>query len=487
MPPPRQQVCLSKKQEALKLLGAHGNVSFSDPVVDQESGKRHTNGTVALKFGVSRSAVAAWRNNYVKVMSKDVTSRRIAKTNRMRDGNFPKLETALVRYIRECVRYMNNQTLFREDVIRAKALQVRDEMCLRYGEHALPLADVNSLKEFKASSDSVSKFMKRNNLTSKRAVGDECFISPETLEVHRIMLKKKLALFPIYELANTDEVAVLYRCLPSRAVHENTGTSSFVRVKDRITVVLTVFANGDKAPLKVIGKSKRPRSFPRHLNPARNLGLFYYAQENAWNTQDIWGHIVTGFDKMADLQGRKVVIVLDNCSAHSVDYDLYSNISQVFLPPNNTSSLQPVDCAIGRSFKCASRRLLVANILKKVNCAMSVEEVNRVRFKITEVVTAYDALRIILQAWDLVPKRVVLKAWLKTDILSTPQRHDVENLLTTCGNTQEPASPPQYGRVTETEACAAPVRSVASRAVGLNWLTVSGSEINDSTADLEES
>ena len=62
----------------------------------------------------------------------------------------------------------------------------------------------------------------------------------------RNMVKKNLALRPIADLAKNDDIAVLYRCFPSRAVDENSGTSLFVRVKDIMTVFLTVFANGAK-------------------------------------------------------------------------------------------------------------------------------------------------------------------------------------------------------------------------------------------------
>lgn len=47
--------------------------------------------------------------------------------------------------------------------------------------------------------------------------------------------------------------------------------------------------------------------------------------------------ILTGFYKMADLQGLKLFIVLDIFSKSSVDYDLYCNNSKVFLRRNNTS------------------------------------------------------------------------------------------------------------------------------------------------------
>ena len=170
-----------------------------------------------------------------------------------------------------------------------------------------------------------------------------------------------------------------------------------------------------------------------------------------------------GFDKIAELQRRKVVLVLDKCSAHSVNYDSLHHVTQAFLPPKTTSALQPVVCAVGLSFKFAYRRLLVAHIFTRVNADMALDENGHEPFKFTGVVTAYDALRILRRAWDLVPKRVVLKAWLQTYVLSTPKHQDVEQLLRSCGNTQEPAMCPQFGSVTQTEACAANTCSVATK------------------------
>lgn len=53
-----------------------------------------------------------------------------------------------------------------------------------------------------------------------------------------------------------------------------------------------------------------------------------------------------------------------------------------------------------------------------------------------------------------------------TDSFSTLKRHDVERLLTSCDDNQDPARTPQYGSLTKTEDCAAKLRSVSSRAVG---------------------
>lgn len=51
------------------------------------------------------------------------------------------------------------------------------------------------------------------------------------------------------------------------------------RVKDRLTDVFTVFPDGSKAPITIVGHSRRCRSFSKHFEAMRDLGVFYYNQE----------------------------------------------------------------------------------------------------------------------------------------------------------------------------------------------------------------
>ena len=109
--------------------------------------------------------------------------------------------------------------------------------------------------------------MRRHNLVSKRSNGQDGFLHVESVQAARVSMQKRLALFSISDLCNTDEVAVLFICLPSRAIHDAGNVASFTRVKDRLTAVLTIFADGSKAPHTIIGKSKMPRSFRAILIP----------------------------------------------------------------------------------------------------------------------------------------------------------------------------------------------------------------------------
>lgn len=80
-----------------------------------------------------------------------------------------------------------------------------------------------------------------------------------------------------------------------------------------------------------------------------------------------------------------------------------------------TSVLKTVDAAIGRSFKAAFRRLLVNHVLRYVeNTSFNAGNV----FKINKAVTVYDGVVMMVQAWWMVPKSVILNEWLSCKILA---------------------------------------------------------------------
>ena len=96
--------------------------------------------------------------------------------------------------------------------------------------------------------------------------------NPEIVSEARHNMKKKAAHYLLSCIMDTDEVAVLFRSLPSGSISQN--ATLYERMKARLTAVLTVFRDSSKALLTIIRKSHRPRSVPRHFNGPRVLNVY---------------------------------------------------------------------------------------------------------------------------------------------------------------------------------------------------------------------
>ena len=115
---------------------------------------------------------------------------------------------------------------------------------------------VNRLLTFKASWQWLSNFMRRNRLIGSKKAGQNGHFTEEYLEEARVALRKHFCLSSVAYICNTDEVGVLYRSFASGSIRSVDTASTYERIKDRLTAVLTVYADGKEAPLTIIGTAK---------------------------------------------------------------------------------------------------------------------------------------------------------------------------------------------------------------------------------------
>ena len=67
-------------------------------------------------------------------------------------------------------------------------------------------------------------------------------------------------------------------------------------------------------------------------------------------TGELFKEYVDWLDRKMRLANRKVALVVDNCPAH-IEVPLHQNVDVIFLPPNVTSVVQPMDAGIIRTVK----------------------------------------------------------------------------------------------------------------------------------------
>jgi hypothetical protein len=139
--------------------------------------------------------------------------------------------------------------------------------------------------------------------------------------------------------------------------------------KQRVTFLLcTNSDSSDKIKPLVIGKSKHPRAFKNV-----DLPVDYKSSKNAWMTSDIFREWLQNFVKQVrsflktQSLDEKALLLMDNATCHcpgeeNIDTET-GEFTIMFLPPNTTATIQPLDQNIIQLTKLAYRKSLLSHIL----------------------------------------------------------------------------------------------------------------------------
>ena len=90
---------------------------------------------------------------------------------------------------------------------------------------------------------------------------------------------------------------------------------------------------------------------------------------------------------------KKVVLIIDNCPAHPMIHNLKS-IELIFLPPNTTSKLQPMDQGVIRSLKAYYKALALQRLVVAID-----------KGKVLPVFSILDAIKMLDLALSLIVLR----------------------------------------------------------------------------------
>lgn len=229
-------------------------------------------------------------------------------------------------------------------------------------EKALEFGAALGHRDFQASNGWLEKFKKRHCVIHKVISGESASASVSDCETWKqTVLRPILEKYPRKDIFNADETGLFFKCLPNKTLtFKNDPCFGGKQSKLRITILVAANMVGtERLKMLVIGKSKTPRCF----RGVKSLEVDYTFNKKAWMTTDIFTDWVKKLDKQITRQNRKIVLFIDNCTAHPQDINsVLNNVKVVFFPPNVTSILQPMDQGVIKNLKLHYRK----RILKKI-------------------------------------------------------------------------------------------------------------------------
>ncbi|XP_025017585.1 tigger transposable element-derived protein 4-like [Tetranychus urticae] len=271
-------------------------------------------------------------------------------------------------------------------------------------EYAKEEAENMDRDDLKCSWSWFSRFKERINLKLGRTNGEKKSVNLKIVEYWKTNVIPRIMIDWQSEfIYNCDETALFWRQIPVKTYFisklDHSGTKIF---HERISILFCVNRNGDKLPPLVINKAKKPQCF--YANCLDNLFIQFSHQTNAWMNKELFVEWLTTFHNSLAVEGKKILLILDNFRGHRIVESDFPLITFKFLPSGTTSLTQPLDAGIIRSFKSKYLSLFVRKIISEINSTKH----------ITEIVGAFnllDALNWLDTAWKSVSSETIVNCW----------------------------------------------------------------------------
>lgn len=284
--------------------------------------------------------------------------------------------------------------------------------------------------KFSASHGWLGKFLNRHEISSKALSGEGAAVNQLTINEWFDNLKDTCANYDAKDIFNIDETGLFFNAKPKKSyVMTDDSCLGGRQSEKRLTVCLFTNAVGDKeSPIIIIGNAKRPRAFGR-LDVEKMFGIIWRHNRTAWMKSILFEEVLKIFNRKMRLQGRKVLLFLDNCTSHP--HLELSNVQLVFLPPNTTSACQPLDQGIISAFKWFYRQTFVKDMVRKLDESMSqqlhIDDIldSPIDFK----ASVLDAITWISEAWKKVKPETIQKCFARCGFncsLSTAEDQESE-------------------------------------------------------------
>ncbi|XP_023210893.1 tigger transposable element-derived protein 1-like, partial [Centruroides sculpturatus] len=209
-------------------------------------------------------------------------------------------------------------------------------------------------EEFKASNGWFNRFKSRCNWHSIAGSGEAASADKEAASYYPEKFKAMIdeGGCTSQTIFNIDETGLFWKKMPKRTfiAHEERTFSGFKAAKDR--------AGYCKLKPLLVYRSENPRALKNKSKAG--LPVIWKSNRKAWVTaflfEDWFGHhFIPEVERYCQSKqiSSKVMLIIDNTPGHppttSTNFD--PRVKVVFLPPNTTSLLQPMDHGVIKTFK----------------------------------------------------------------------------------------------------------------------------------------
>lgn len=226
------------------------------------------------------------------------------------------------------------------------------------------------------------------------------------------------------QIFNCDETGLYWKRMPNRTflTKEEKKAPELKVAKDRLTLLLCANVAGTlRCKPMLVYRSETPRALKGKKK--EHLPVFWKSNKTAWVTQINFKEWLNKsfFPEVKEYLEKKnlackILLLLDNCKSHG-DSNLlaHPNIEVLFLPPNTTSLIQPMDQTVIATFKAYYLRRVLKSMVRLVNqhrgCAdFNPENVVRSFWKKFSIA---DSIGIIKESWQEILESTLNASWSK--------------------------------------------------------------------------
>jgi len=227
------------------------------------------------------------------------------------------------------------------------------------GEKAQHFAKELGCDDFKVTDGWLSRWKTRNNIKlnkSKEERENEDFMKAYKWKTMKLSLL--LDSFSLENIYSAVETGLFYGVMPDGSLfYDKRELKEKKKCLDLITVLCCVNMSAtDKRKLLVVGKDAEPSCFA--ATGEATMPFDYMHSSDACMTSNIFTEWLRKWDQELRVQNQKIVLLVNNCSAHSSPLDL-TNIQLEYLPTIKSFRMNPLNTGVVSSLKMLYRSRLV--------------------------------------------------------------------------------------------------------------------------------